>query len=347
MTRSLRTGALLIAALAMALVLIVPPDVGASSILTFNCGQVFGVNGPYTVNGTSAYYVVGFQSSSKTYAGFQAAANTVMSSCGSVLNVPGAISTTPTAVSPDGFVTGRYEDSSKVWHAFVMNPAGSLLPFNANPTSGVANAGFTRPTGITVSSGGVSWVVGYYLISNTNTSHAFAVQVYTPTSGAPSIKAGTWISFDISVAGKGSAGGVDGAYLNGAIVGEYPNASGKYQGYVMTIADLQKAQTGNLVTVVPAGSVATVTCSGAIGGYIHGISDSGRIVGIAFTSNTAGYAYYVDGSWSAGTYTPGCNQIPVPGASKNGQTWAAGISSDGTWIVGEGGSAQDWVYGGP
>jgi hypothetical protein len=348
MARWLRTGALLVASFAVVLVLIVPPDVWASGLSFFNCDQVFGVNG-IPAPGGSGYYVVGWQSPNKNEIGYQVPATTGINSCGSSLNVPGATSTTPQAISPDYFVAGLYQTSSKGWIAFVMaasaTTANQVLSFTASGYSGVANAGFTRPTGISKSNLGLAWVVGYYILTTSNTTHAFAVQVNT-TGTAPAIVANTWINFDIQAAGSGLARGVDGPNGSGVtrIVGEYP-VSGKQQGYVMTLDTLTGAQAaqGTLVTVVPASSVATVTCSDAIGMSVHGISDSGRIVGSAFTSNTQGYAYWVDpvNSWSPGTSTPSCTHI-LP--ATKGQTWAAGISWDNTWIVGMGGGLGDWLY---
>ncbi|HEV2283593.1 MAG TPA: hypothetical protein VGX75_14515, partial [bacterium] len=224
-----------------------------------------------------------------------------------------------------------------------------FLSFDAKTYSGDANAYDTRPTGITISTGGLAWVVGYYLTNKGHASHAFAVQVNTASVNAstPSaIVGGSWISFDVSVAGGGIARGVDskdGTDANTLIVGTYSDASGKQQGYVLTISEWKYDKSG-AATVVPVGSGATVTCSGAIGGYIHGISAiGGRVVGIAYTSNLAGYAYDADGSWTKGnTYTV-CLQILGPGASKNGQTWASGISSDNVRIVGQG-AGEDWIY---
>ena len=350
MARWLRTGALLCAALAAVLVLIVPPDAwGAISIVSFNCGQVFGVN---AVNGNPPYYVVGFNSSGSgkgTYAGFQANAATVMGSCGNPLNVPNAVSTFPAAISPDGFVTGVYNpiqhiNSANVQGVFVMpispnNTSGTVLTFYATQ-SGDPSAYSGRTTGISASTNGIAWVVGAYLTNSGHSSHAFAVQVNT-SNVPPTIVPKSWISFDISVAGTGWARGVDGA--GKTIVGSYPDANGKQQGYLLAITDLVAASKTATVPVMPVSSIATLTCSGAVGGYIHGIADNARVVGIAFTTNSQGYAFYADGAWVKGTTNTACTQIPVPGAKNGGQTWASGISSDGTHMVGQGGGG-DWVW---
>jgi len=242
-------------------------------------------------------------------------------------------------------MTGIYAASDTTRPAFVMDPHGNVLSFKASDSglSGDANAYGQHPAGITVSTGGIAWVVGSYLTNKGKTSHSFAVQINTSNS-PPTIVSGSWISFDISVAGSGTARGVDGAAIVN-IVGSYPDASGKDQGFVLNLTDLLSVrQAAPQVTVVPLSSVATVTCSGAIGGRIHGISDGGRTVGVAFTGTVSGYAYLVDGGWTKGQAThPICNQIPVPGASKGGETWASGVTSDGVYIVGQGGSA-DWVY---
>ncbi|HET7263290.1 MAG TPA: hypothetical protein VFL28_01385 [bacterium] len=338
MARWLKTGALLLASLGIAFALIVP-SAALGTITSFSCGQVFGVNGT-----SPTYSIVGFQDVSRTYLGFKANVAFITSSCGNNVSIPGATSVFPQAISPDGFMTGIYEASDTTRPAFVMDPQGNVLSFKAANLSGDANAYGQHPNGITVSTGGIAWVVGSYLTNKGKTSHSFAVQVNT--SASPTIVSGSWISFDISVAGSGTARGVDGADPASVIVGSYPDASGKDQGFVLNLADLKAArQAAPQVTVIPLSSVATLTCSGAIGGRIHGISDGGRIVGVAFTGTVSGYAYWVDGGpWTKGSVNhPVCNQIPVPGASKGGETWASGVTSDGVYIVGQGGSA-DWVY---
>jgi hypothetical protein len=84
----------------------------------------------------------------------------------------------------------------------VRNKAGQVLSFNASDYSGVANASFTRPTGISKSNLGLAWVVGYYILTTSNTTHSFAVQVDT-IGPKPAIVANTWLNFDIQAAASG------------------------------------------------------------------------------------------------------------------------------------------------
>ena len=61
---------------------------------------------------------------SAQYPGAHAKAGTV-----TTFDVPGCTSTNPTAINPDGAITGYYSDVSFVTHGFLRAPDGTITTF--------------------------------------------------------------------------------------------------------------------------------------------------------------------------------------------------------------------------
>ena len=330
MARWLRTGALLAVALAVCFVPMLP-RASAGTILTFGCDYSSGINGGPIFN------VVGWQSGAHTFAGYEATIGQLAGGgCGNLVAIPNSSSVQPVGISPDSFIVGRYADLSSGWHAFVLNPNGSLFSFNS--VQFVLGGQFTHPAGITASTfdntqnANVAWVVGTYLTGSKGAQHSFVLEVNTSANPMAAVN---WTSFDLSGAvGTTSARGIN---AGRQVVGQYTDASKQGHGFVAA-----------LPTSATVSAFARVDCAGATATVINGISDKGRIVGSAATGSIAGYAYYAEppgAGWQAGnSYTVNCIAIPIPGATSHSQNWAAGISADGTQIVGHGGSAGNFVY---
>ena len=344
MAQWLRICACVLASASMGLTLMAPRVAIGQAVnpIEFNCGYTQGVN----KDGTGGpYYVVGHGNGpSHTFTGFHVDTSVLPNSCGSLFSVPGSLSTLAYGISADNFVVGRYQDSSGVWHGFVENAAnGSYLGFNASDH--FPGGGFTLPTGMSITDPTThqAWIVGYYLINNTGASHDFAAAINTT---AP-MSIAKWISFDVVSSGFATGPSIDGSQVQ--VAGSYRDSKTSEHGFVTALADLQSLPSGvGAVTVVPSSSIARIDCAGSSGTAIHGISNVGTVVGSALGGGTEGYAFFAGppaGGWvKNNSYTPTCTQIPIPGASGHGQTWASGISSDGVFIVGQGGSVGSFLY---
>jgi hypothetical protein len=184
------------------------------------------------------------------------------------IDVPGALATIPTGISPSGAIVGDFTDSSGTPYGF-LDQGGTFTTIDA-PGAAPGPAGGTYVSAISPSGA----IVGFF-VDSSGTQHGFLDQ------------GGTFTTIDAPGAAPGPSGGTitSGISGSGAIVGAYGDSSGSGHGFL--------DQGGTFTTIDAPGA------DGPSGGtYANGISPSGAIIGTFYDSS--GAHGFLD---QAGTFT--------------------------------------------
>jgi len=126
-------------------------------------------------------------------------------------NVPGALQTLPSSINNAGVTVGQYEDSSGVYHGYILKGKGLTTLDDPNGTD-------TNVQGINFN--GAIKVVGYYTNRSTHQSMGF---LYTPKNKRFK---------DIAGPAGAKSSVAEGINDEGSIVGSYVDSSNREHGFV-------------------------------------------------------------------------------------------------------------------
>src|SRR5208282_1193459 len=192
-------------------------------------------------------------------------------------NVPGALQTFPSSINNAGVTVGQYEDSSGVYHGYILN--GKKLTTLDDP-----NGTNTNAQGINFN--GAIKVVGYYTNNSTHQSMGF---LYTPKNRRFK---------DIGVGAKSSV--AEGINDEGSIVGSYVDSSNSEHGFV--------SHGKNYETLDVPGSLATFANDiNNMGDIVLGWMDSSGAYEGALLRRGAYYEINVPNTGPLGSFPTGIN----------------------------------------
>jgi hypothetical protein len=215
---------------------------------------------------------------------------------------PGSTHTNPSAIAPDGTVTGYYVDAGGVQHGFLRTPTGSITSFDP-PGSTLTQPTSIAPTGE---------ITGVYCVAGAPGCTFFAAN-----HGFVRASNGTFTTFDAPVPNLFASiytlfgGAPPSINPAGAVAGTYFDESGGEHG-------LLRAGNGTLTTIDAPGSTGNTE--------VLAINPSGVIVGDLFCC--AGFVRTHSGSFTTIESPDICPGTSIPTGGINPAGAIAGITAD-------------------
>jgi probable HAF family extracellular repeat protein len=197
------------------------------------------------------------------------------------IDVPGAGTvpgsgdgTSPEGINNEGTIVGQYQDANLVVHAFVREPDGRFITFDA---PGAGSGPIQGTAALDINSEGT--IVGVSVDSN-GAYHGFI-----------RTRDGAIKSFDAPNAGSGPNQGTFPSASkalgpSGVSTGQYIDSKGTQHGYVRQL-------TGVITSFDPPGSIAT---------FANGINPEGTIVGSFGDKNNAGHSFVRNANGAINTF---------------------------------------------
>jgi hypothetical protein len=217
-------------------------------------------------------------------------------------------------ITPVGAITGFYSDSINVYHAFLRNPDGTFVEFDAPDAGTQSVAGFV-PTPLGVLGGQGTYAVA---INKAGTITGLYVDIANTLHGFLRAPDGTITKIEVPGAGTGLGQGTIPGNIspNGTIFGTYIDASNVTHAFLLTPK--------GVLTTFDVPGAGTAAGQGTFSGWASCINPAGAVTGWFIDASNVIHGYIRD---SHGVITP--FDAPGAGTAAFQGTYAWSINQNG------------------